>query len=367
MSQIVEFPDRGLVAEEAAEWLIRLDADRAPTDEERRALGEWMHRSPVHREELQNLAALWGRMNVLTELSVPLAGASRPERASRKSWLIAVAAVAVVAIATSLLISRPATDSSSPINGSPSNGSLSNGLYATAVGQQRTQTLADGSRVFLNTNSQIKVEFGAAERTIYLMQGEALFTVTKNRRWPFRVFAGNHLIEAVGTSFSVHLKGDELNVAVTEGRVALASVGLEAEVALDGASNHERTVRRSLGALDAGQAVTIHPMVEQSASGSDERRDVIEPVAPAEMAKRLAWREGVVMFSGERLEEVVAELSRYTTLTIEIPDASVRDMRIGGRFPIGETETMLAAFQTNLNLRVTRIDHDRVVLSASPH
>ncbi len=357
MSQVVEFPDRGLVAEEAAEWLIRLDADRAPTDEERRALGEWMHRSPVHREELQNLAALWGRMNVLTELSVPLAASSRSERASRKPLMLAAAAIVVVAIATLLLVSRPATDSSS----------VSNGLYATAVGQQRTQTLADGSRVFLNTNSQIKVEFSAAERTLYLMQGEALFTVTKNRQWPFRVFAGNHLIEAVGTSFSVHLKGDELNVAVTEGRVALASVGLEMEVAPDGASNHERTVRRSLGALDAGQAVTIHPVVEQGASGSDQRRDVIEPVAPAEVAKRLAWREGVVMFSGERLEEVVAELSRYTTLTIEIPDASVRDMRIGGRFPIGETETMLAAFQTNLNLRVTRIDHDRVVLSASPH
>src|SRR5262245_10203515 len=78
MGTIVEFPDRSELAEEAAAWLIRLDGDMPLSSEERVALGQWMRRSRVHREELENLAVLWGRMNVLTELAVPLGHASRP-------------------------------------------------------------------------------------------------------------------------------------------------------------------------------------------------------------------------------------------------------------------------------------------------
>jgi len=70
------------------------------------------------------------------------------------------------------------------------------------------------------------------------------------------------------------------------------------------------------------------------------------------------------MFSGDRLEDVVKEVSRYTTVSIEIPDPAIRSMRIGGRFPVGETEVMLAALEANFNLRVTRLGYNRVVLSA---
>ena len=84
MKTIVEFPEKGVLAEEAAEWLIRLDADTPPTRQELETLGEWLHRSPAHREELERLAALWDRMNVLTELAVPL---GKPRReALRSGW-----------------------------------------------------------------------------------------------------------------------------------------------------------------------------------------------------------------------------------------------------------------------------------------
>ena len=83
---------------------------------------------------------------------------------------------------------------------------------------------------------------------------------------------------------------------------------------------------------------------------------------PKELNERLAWRDGILMFSGDRLEDVVKEVSRYTTVSIEIPDPAIRDMRIGGRFPVGETEVMLAALETNFNLHVTRLGHNRVVL-----
>jgi ferric-dicitrate binding protein FerR (iron transport regulator) len=51
-------------------------------------------------------------------------------------------------------------------------------------------------------------------------------------------------------------------------------------------------------------------------------------------------------------------------VSIEIPDADVRNMRIGGRFPVGETDAMLSALRTNFGLRVTYLTRNRVILSA---
>jgi transmembrane sensor len=360
MGKIVEFPDRSEVAEEAAEWLIRLDGDIPPTHEELNALGEWLHRSPAHRQELESMAVLWGRMNILTELAVPLGHASRAGARSgiarsmaikRTSWrtgLVLTSIAAVAALVVFLIARDPTTD---PLF-------ETNGLYATAVGQQSTRTLADGSQVMLNTNSQIKVEYSDSYRRVYLLQGEALFTVAKNAQRPFRVYAGNGLIEAVGTAFSVYLKGAQVDIAVTEGRVSLASIKSS-----DDSVRQEAT--QSLGLLSAGQVATIRAPVADPVVGSAIVLDEVEPILPQQLAQRLAWREGVLMFSGETLENVVKELGRYTTVSIEIPDEAIRTMRVGGRFPVGETETMLSALETNFNLRVIRLSHNRVVLASA--
>jgi transmembrane sensor len=359
MGTIVGFPDRAEVAREAAQWLIRLDGDNPPTQEELTELGEWLHRSALHREELESIAALWGRMNVLTELAVPLGqesragtrsyaaqpvGMTQPRRLRPALLLASIAALAVLVV---ILVARdPAVD---PLL-------TTNGLYATAVGQQDTKTLADGSRVMLNTNSQIKVEYSDGHRRVYLLQGEALFTVAKNAQRPFRVYAGNGLIEAVGTAFSVYLKEMEVDVAVTEGRVALASIKPSAN---SGASESTQ----SLGLLSAGEVATIRTPSSAPTAGSAVVLDEVEQIPSQQLAQRLAWREGVLLFSGETLENVVKELGRYTTVSIEIPDETVRSMRVGGRFPVGETETMLSALESNFNLRVIHLSHNRVVLA----
>jgi transmembrane sensor len=366
MTTVVEFPDRRVLAKEAAQWLIRLDADTPPTREEFQALGEWLQRSTAHREELESLAALWGRMNVLTELAVPLGNCSRPaarpphgENVIRWGWagLLAVSVAAAIALGWLLLARQPAVD-----------GALAtNGLHATAVGQQSTVTLADGSQVILNTNSQIKVDYGESYRRVHLLQGEALFTVAKNAKRPFRVYAGQGRIEALGTAFSVFIDGADISVTVAEGRVSLAAANSPrsktAQPPVGSASAIEDASMELLGTLEAGHAATIRSPAEVSTGVT--QLQAVQSIAPEQLARRLAWREGALMFSGETLEEVIKEFGRYSTVSIEIPDEAVRNMRIGGRLPVGETEAMLAALQTNFHLRVTRLAHNRVVISAA--
>lgn len=375
MKTVVEFPDKGILAEEAAEWLIRLDADTPPTRQEIETLGEWLHRSPAHREELENLAALWGRMNVLTELALPLGKSHRDARSedsegaslfTRRGWtrtaLVTTCLVGTVALGLILLLRSPGAD---PMT-------AANGLYATAVGQQTTEKLPDGSQIILNTNSQVRVDYDDHYRQVRLLQGEALFTVAKGVAQPFRVYAGGGRIQALGTAFSVYLKGADVQVTVTEGRVALASMdnskseermGGDAKGAAPKLAADDESFE-SLGTLSAGQVATIRPPAAESLAGGTSGLAIADPLPPQQLEERLAWRDGVLMFSGERLEDVVKEVSRYTTVSIEIPDPAIRSMRIGGRFPVGETEVMLAALEANFNLRVTRLGYNRVVLSA---
>lgn len=368
---IVEFPDRKAISEEAAAWLIKLDGDRAPSAEELASLREWLSRSPVHREQLRSFAEFWGKMNVLTELSVSLGHAERRSSrrfASRSRLALPLfaraslaAAVIVIGIATTFWL-RP-----DPLS--------SNDFYATAVGQQRSMTLADGSLVILNTNTQIKVDYNNEYRNIRLLQGEAHFTVAKNPLRPFRVYAGNGMVQAVGTAFSVYLRDDSVDVTVTEGKVVLVSVGqanvdlLPQPGRLPGGDQSSGSIAmfddgliEVLGTIKAGESATF-----QNAPNADVARiiDAIETIEAPEMAKRLSWREGILTFAGDPLSVVVDEISRYTTVSIEISDPVVRATRIGGRFPIGETDAMFDALEANFGLRVTRLSHDRVLLSAA--
>jgi transmembrane sensor len=381
---IVEFPDRNAIAEEAGAWLVKLDRDQAPSAEELDDLREWMQRSPVHREELNSLAALWDKMNVLTELAVPLekpqtqSTSTQAEQGARTKTgffegfgRLGFATAAIVLVFTIVFTAWTRPD---PIT-------TTNGLYATAVGQQQETVLADGSVVLLNTNSQINVEYGALYRDVHLLQGEAHFTVAKNAGLPFRVFAGNGRVQAVGTAFSVYLKNNAVDVTVTEGSVALASLLMPEGLAiqnkptqdgpattavdrLDSNITSSNVYSEDLGTLKAGQSTTIRSIVDDQISQTS-TLDIIQTVDDQEMTKRLSWRQGLLTFAGDPLEQVVDEISRYTTVSIEITDPAVRAIKIGGQFPVGETDAMLDALEANFGLHVTRMGQDHVLLSAA--
>lgn len=362
MKNVVDFPDVATLKAEAAQWLIRLDSEDKLSHDERSDLGEWLHRSPAHREELRRLAELWQNMNVLTELSVPLGqpvlqksrSRYRPAQARIRT---AVAASAIVAVVLSLLTWQYMDRAVE-----------TNGVYATAIGEQQSTTLSDGSIVMLNTNTEIRVNYSDEYRDVHLLHGEAHFTVAENPNQKFRVFAGTGRIDAVGTAFSVYLKDDQVDVTVTEGRVALAALSLENEVISDQAGDVARvdklvTAEKDLGTLKAGQVATIASQVEQPGELTEVLSNVRE-LEKRDLSRRMSWTEGSLIISGQRLEDVVEEISRYTTVSIEFADPAVASMTVGGRFPVGETAMMFETLETNFGLQVTRVSASHVVVSA---
>jgi transmembrane sensor len=365
MNKILEFRDKRTIKEQAAAWLIRLDGDDALTVDERRELEEWLSRSPDHRNQLYRLAELWDNMNVLTALSVLLENAKqgcrhhssdRSRRFSMTPRLLSVAAALVIGIAIGAFYffnDRQWDDS--------------NGLYATAIGQQRPVPLPDGSVILLNTDSQLRVNYGGQYRDIVLLRGEAHFTVARNASRTFRVSAGNGRIRAVGTAFSVYFQEDSVEVAVNEGSVVLEAVRSQAPVPAGGSTRPELPVSqpsvRKLGMLRAGEVASIVSRLNEQF----ERIEVLDNVASIDnalLSQRLSWTEGVLSFSGEPLGEVVREIGRYTTVKIEFSDAALRAIPVGGRFPVGETETMLETLENSFGLRVDYLSDGHVLISA---
>ena len=98
---------------------------------------------------------------------------------------------------------------------------------STAVGEQRSITLADGSLIKLNTRTTIRHRFDESTRRVELIEGEALFDVARDEQRPFIVTAGATEVRVLGTSFNVYKQSDlEATVSVLEGRVTVRATGL---------------------------------------------------------------------------------------------------------------------------------------------
>ena len=395
MKQVLDFPDREAIEQQAAEWLIRLDGDEPLTTKEISALREWMHRSPTHKAELNSFDEFWSNQSLVAlPISLEDLYESQPALSSSTSrWSTALfgrpgfSALAAIAL-VGLLIIFPLTDNIT-----------NNGLYAAAVGEQRQLELPDGSVIYLNTNSQVQIDYTDTTRNIVLLQGEAHFDVAKNPRRPFNVYAGGGLVQAVGTAFTVFFKEDQdIDVTVTEGKVALSSLAIkqgQLQAATRATPKQQQVGNTSpsvkptskepeanpntnqalvyyatipvdkLGELEAGQVTTL-VVAQQPQAQSTYKLDQIKTIAKDELERRGAWRSGLLIFTGNSLEEVVAEISRYTTLNIEIVDPELKKIRIGGQFSVdGSTSALFDALEANFGLTITQLDYNRVKISAA--
>jgi transmembrane sensor len=354
VSNIVEFPDQTDIEAAARKWLIRLDGDAALSAAEIAALREWSARSPAHRAELKRLSKFWGSANVLTQLAVPL---QRPRgglalggvwRDASTGGRVAAGLALVCLSLTAVLWWRSA-------------GIARNGVYATSIGQQQKLALVDGSSMQINTDSQVRVEYEDHVRKIRLLRGEAFFTVAPNVRRPFLVFAASNVVRAVGTAFAVRLQGSDVDVTVTHGQVDVGAGAdaASAGAAPGGAAGPALPTRRV--SLKAGQTASFAGMGTGVAAA--DLRELSEP----ELRRRLSWHEGYLVFTGQPLGDVVAEVNRYSSVTLEIADPKLASLAIGGRFKVGDLEAVCGVLQSNFGIQTVRTDDQHIQLRAAPH
>jgi transmembrane sensor len=193
----------------------------------------------------------------------------------------------------------------------------------------------------------VTVRYAADARDVQLMRGEAHFTVASDPSRPFSVYAADRVVTAVGTAFSVQLRHDAVQVMVAEGKVRLSELRT-AQVTIPSGQPEV-----ALPSLEAGQIALLREGSQQVAA-----------LAPAELERKLAWRQGILAFAGEPLLQVLQEIERYTDIVIEVTDPALRELPVAGRLRIDDMESMLQALQLMADVRVERLNARHVRLRA---
>lgn len=347
MNDVVKLRMTPEIEEEAATWVWRLE-DENVSAADRTAFEHWLKRDAHHRRAFEDLGGVWRSLDGLAEAkreekiatftqlphsaSYPLSRFR--QRTGVRRFLRALAAAVLIAIGAVLWLQR---------------GNEVQTL-STAVGQQRTVILADGSTVHLNTNTILETRLDRNRRTLRLLKGEALFTVAHDARRPFIVHAGDAVVRALGTEFNVRLReAHGIEVIVSEGRVEVqAQPGAVKLSAGSAPAAKHASIKR---ALSAGQKF-------DTASAAAP----VEPIDTQSLSNALAWRDGAMVFDGEPLSDAIAELNRYTDTRFVVTDAGIRDLRVGGRFKAGDAAEFLAAMEEALPVSARRASDNLVYI-----
>lgn len=313
---------------EATGWIVRIKAHDA-SDADRRDFQAWLDADPDHPRAYAKLERTWGAVESLQHLKGRAAAndAAPPPSRSWTRTAAAIAACALLAIGAGVWFTR------APSPFAPSE------HYATAPAEVRTITLGDGSTITLSGAGEASIAISDSERRVELTRGYALFDVTHDPERPFVVHTPEGDITVLGTSFVVRVSEGEVRATVLRGSVSgAADRGL---------------FRAPSNSVTAG--------VNQEIVLKDDAAALVE-IAPETIPRRLAWRDNMLAFDGETLNEAIAQVSQQTGWQFELEDPSLGDMRVGG-YVHADPEAFLELMSSSLDLEARRDGDRRVVLA----
>jgi ferric-dicitrate binding protein FerR (iron transport regulator) len=175
-------------------------------------------------------------------------------------------------------------------------------LLAVPRGGEYQLALADGTRVWLNSDSRLRfpLPFAAGEREVYL-DGEAYFEVQRDEERPFIVRTDAGTVRVLGTAFNVSVYPEKRGIVTTlvTGKVVVA----------------------------AGEALVHLAPGEQAAWREGDERFSVQAV---DAAHYTSWIKGVFEFEDTALCDILAYLSRWYNVDFEFADQEVAALRFTG-------------------------------------
>ena len=207
-------------------------------------------------------------------------------------------------------------------------------------GGQFVVELSDGTKVWLNSESQLKypVSFIKGQsREVELAYGEAYFDVSpssKHKGAKFKVFNQFQEIDVLGTEFNIKAYKGESNVYTTlvEGKIS---------VSID---------NKNLG-LKPNQQLDLDINNNTSA------------IKTVDVYNEVSWKDGVFSFESKTLEEVMKVFSRWYDVEIVFKNNSIKNEEFVGILRKNKNlETILKSFKNYGVIKNFEIEDKKVVL-----
>ncbi|PCI54621.1 MAG: hypothetical protein COB36_09700 [Alphaproteobacteria bacterium] len=318
---------------QASDWLVLMESSDCKNSD-RKNFQKWLAEKPRHREIYDEISSISHNVDILSgvykavpealpdELNQLIQSRGNPDKNTKIPFLKKITAIAAV-----LLVSFIA------FTGGNSLMRLGDNHFVTDYDGTRLITLADGSEIQLNTDTDIVVTYTDTQRHITLNKGEAYFTVAKDNNRPFVVATQQGNVRAVGTAFNINQRTAIVDVTVLEGIVEIQP-------------------QKS----PSGQAdLTQNKLIFGQRIRLDSVSNAIQAMDEESLRKTTAWKNDTLYFDGMKLSEIVAELNHYTSSKIIIVDASVGNIEGGGIFNTKQVDGYLNAMETALPITIVQL------------
>jgi transmembrane sensor len=292
------------VLAEAAAWLVRLQSE-ARSAADIAAFQAWAAADPSHAVAFEAVSGTW---DITGGVPRDMRGQERAHPVSRRRALVA-AAGAAVAVGAGIIYLREAAA----------------GAYQTEIGEQKHITLKDGSRIFLDTNSRVDVDFGRTLRSAELQYGRANFRLVADPWRPFIVSASTSRIVAAASGLDIGRDGEQVSVLVIQGAAEIQRPNFPAIKLLKG--ERFMALANGEGQLDKPNLIPL-----------------------------LAWQTGQAIFENGKLCDAVAEMNRYSTTKLAIVDSATGELRVSGIYAVGDNLSFANSVSRLLPVKIVQQD-----------
>ncbi len=312
----------------ATEWLVTLQSPQLTQDQQQRFFA-WLDQKQEHQQAYIEAEALWETLGAVEQLA-PTQETNTNIHTLARPWYTRPQAVAASFVGLLVLVFAQFWSSGDEI------------AYQTAIGEQRQVTLADGSRVYLNTHSSIRVAFGNDSRQVHLSRGEAFFEVHKDAKRPFVVETPEGLVRVLGTRFNVRLDRAETTVTVEEGKVGIVSLDARSDAIEPDFIPQSTLVANQQIILAAGDLEQTANTVDASAAST--------------------WRVGKQVYDGVPLSDVIRDLNRYFVGEVKLGDPSLAKIQVVAVLDLRDRASAIAALESTFNIVATQKPDGLIVL-----
>lgn len=309
------------IMQQAARWHVQLHSDEA-TAADRAAFEQWRGQKPEHAGAYQRVENFWRRFDGLEAAPAMAALQNAMQAVSRQSRRIKPMAGSVVLLVLTIAAGWGALQTT------PARCLLAE--YQSSVGQQRVVELADHSRLTLNTDTALDVDYSGGQRHVILYQGEVMVEVAKDPAHPFIVETRQGTARALGTQFVVKRTSDVTDVAVIESVVEACA-----------AAGFFRRGEKSCVRLHAGEGTRLMP------------GDIPVPHS-VDIDSVAGWQNSLLVVDNAPLAEVLAEIERYRQGRIHYDPDKIAGLRVSGVLPLNDTDRALESLTRLLPVRVDR-------------
>lgn len=341
MSPSSKEPKLSRLKQQAIDWLVLLRSGEI-NDAELCAFAEWLAEDHAHSEAFADAEMLFDDMTLAAKKSVacgtsehdaeeqpndlpPLLKSQRSKRVEGtwkqyRCWLAPAFTLAACWLIAVFLYFPPDMQFLDRLVSD----------YHAQTGELLEIRLSDGSRLLLNTQSAVSVDYDDFFRKITLHYGQVSFSVAKDSVRPFEVKVGNINVRALGTVFQIYKTNEHAVDIVVQEHAVVVQKDFEDQA-------------QAGFTVQAGQQMHIQP------DGAP-----VQP-ATADLSQVTAWQQKRLIINDRPLIELISELERYRNGRIFVAEEKLKSLHVTGVFSLEKPDDVLNSVSAALNLKLTSL------------